>query len=155
MDTLAPTSAISEAVAGRRLARAASLAREADAVARRAVTRASLRAPVHAIDVLLDDLERVNLAGGAATSAPVVAEWLRRVEDEVGAAAPAWVHDVPDTVRLHAAVLRWQGQLLDRCRPDRDGLGDMHEDPLDLLLIPNALGRFPLTPLPRPRSRVA
>jgi len=29
----------------------------------------------------------------------------------------------------------------------------MHEDPLDLLLIPSVLGRLPLTP--RPRSRVA
>jgi len=149
-----PTAMRSAQLAGERLAYAASVAREADTEALRAVTRATARAPVHAIDVLLDDLERVNLAGGAPAGAPVVAAWLQRVETEVGA-APDWVHDVPDTVRLHAAMLRWQGQLLDRCRPDRAGLGDMHEDPLDLLLIPTALGRLPLTPLPRPRSRVA
>lgn len=153
MDNLASTTVRVDPIAGERLARAASVAREADTEARRAHTRASLRAPIHAIDVLLDDLERVNLSGGAATSSPAVAGWLRRVEAEVGVIAPDWVHDVPDTVRLHAAVLRWQGQLLDRCRPDRGGLGDMHEDPLDLLLIPSVLGRLPLTP--RPRSRVA
>lgn len=128
-----------------RLAEASRVAREADVEGRRLTTRAALRAPVHAIDVLLDDLERVNLRGGASTATPEVAEWLRRVEEEVGAPAPDWVREVPDTVRLHAAILRWQGSMLDRCRPDRAGIGDMHEDPLDLLLLPHTA--FPRIPL--------
>jgi len=119
-----------------RLAEASRIARDAAAGVMPGQVRAALRAPVHAIDRLLDDLERLNLRGGAGTEAPAVRDWLARVEGEVGAPAPAWVREVPDTVRLHAAVLRWQGQLLDRCRPDRSGIGDMHEDPLDFLLLP-------------------
>jgi hypothetical protein len=149
LEQIAPPS---EGVAGGRRAvprgRLAEASRRAGAVgveARRLRMRAELRAPVHAIDVLLDDLERVNLAGGAPATAPEVVAWLHRVEAGVGVRAPDWVREVDDTTRLHAAVLRWQGAMLDRCRPDRAGIGDMHDDTLDLLLIPHApMGRFPL-----------
>ena len=120
------------------LADASRVARAA-AATQRERARATLRAPVRSIDLLLDELERVNLRGGATTDTPQVADWLVRLEGEVGLAAPQWVREVPDTVRLHAAILRWQGQLLDHYRPDRRGIGDMHDDPLDFILLPPAV----------------
>jgi len=119
-----------------RLADTSRVARDAAAEARRGRPGAALRAPVRSIDVLLDELERVNLAGGATTATSAVVDWLARLEDAVGARAPEWVREVPDTARLHAAILRWQGELLDRCRPDRRGIGDMHDEPLDAVLPP-------------------
>jgi len=107
------------------------------------------RRPVRAIDLLLDELERFNLAGGALTSAAAVMDWLSQVQAAVGIAIPGWVLSVPDTVRLHAAMLRWQGALLTACHPERDQLGDLHDDPLDLLLLPSA----PAAMVPN-RSRV-
>jgi hypothetical protein len=125
------------------LAEASRLATEARTGLRPSQLRRTLRAPIRAIDLLLDDLECVNLAGGAPSSSPEVVAWIARVEEQVGMQAPSWVHAVEDTVRLHAAVLRWQGILLDGFRPDRARLGDMHEDPIDLLLLPHApLGPF-------------
>jgi len=138
-------------LADRRLAEASRVARQADSDARGIRVRESLRAPVRAIDRLLDDLERLNLRGGTSAEAPEVVAWLGRVEDEAGLSVPAWVREVPDTVRLHAAILRWQGTLLDICRPDRGALPERH-DPLDLLLLPHA--GVPSLPL-RPRRRVA
>jgi hypothetical protein len=114
------------------------------------------RRPVRALDVLLDELERFNLAGGADTSTPPVLGWLAQVEAAVGLPIPGWVLGVPDTVRLHAAMLRWQGALLSLCRPDRDAMGDLHDDPLDVLLLssippPDRL----FQPRPRVRRQVA
>ena len=93
------------------------------------------RRPVRALDVLLGELERFNLDGGALTSSPAVLDWLAQVELAVGLPVPGWVLSMSDTVRLHAAMLRWQGALLSACRPDRDDIADLHEDPLDLLLL--------------------
>lgn len=93
------------------------------------------RVPVRALDVLLDELERFNLAGGALTSSPKVLHWLAQVQAAVGTAVPGWVLSVSDTVHLHAAMLRWQGMLLSACHPERDELADAHDDPLDLLLL--------------------
>lgn len=98
------------------------------------------RQPVRALDVLLDELERFNLAGGALTSSPRVMAWLGQVQGSVGMPIPGWVLSVPDTVRLHAAMLRWQGQLLSACHPEREDMADVHDDPLDLLLLPHAPG---------------
>jgi hypothetical protein len=98
--------------------------------------------------VLLDELERFNLAGGALTSAPAVMDWLGQVQGAVRMPIPGWVLSVPDTVRLHAAMLRWQGMLLSACHPEREAMADAHDDPLDLLLLP------PQAILPgRPRVR--
>ncbi|HZS15778.1 MAG TPA: hypothetical protein VFC09_14380 [Candidatus Dormibacteraeota bacterium] len=93
------------------------------------------RRPVRALDLLLDELERFNLAGGALTSSPDVLDWLGQVQAAVGTPVPGWVLAVPDTVRLHAAMLRWQGTLLNACHPERDQLGDLHDDLIDLLLL--------------------
>jgi len=112
------------------------------------------RRPVRALDVLLGELERFNLAGGALTSTPEVMEWLAQVEDAVALPVPGWVLSMSDTVRLHAAMLRWQGLLLTACRPERDDIPDMHEDPLDLLLLA-ADGDGMLRPRPRVRRQVA
>lgn len=112
------------------------------------------RSPVRALDVLLDELERFNLAGGALTSAPPVMEWLGQVQAAVRMPIPGWVLSVPDTVRLHAAMLRWQGTLLSACHPERDAMADAHDDPLDLLLLappPRAV----LPGRPRIRRQVA
>ncbi|HEV7677681.1 MAG TPA: hypothetical protein VGQ42_03850 [Candidatus Dormibacteraeota bacterium] len=131
------------------------MARNADLALEQQRRQGAERRAIRAIDVLLDDLERVNLGGGATTESPRVIRWLAQVETEVGIAVPAWVAAVPDTVRLHAAILRWQGALLDQWRPERGHIGDMHEDPLDLLLIPEAtLGRM-RTGRPRVRRQVA
>lgn len=132
--------------------------RDAGAEARRTPERTAMRAPVRAIDARLDELERLNLAGGASAGSPRVVAWLAEVEEEVGFAAPRWVHEVPDTVALHAAVLRWQGSLLDRCHPERSALEDSREDPLDLLFLRHlGLEPFPLVPrrVVRVRRRVA
>lgn len=138
-----------------RLAEAIRVARNADLALEQQRRQGAERRAIRAIDVLLDDLERVNLGGGATTESPRVIRWLAQVETEVGIAVPAWVAAVPDTVRLHAAILRWQGALLDQWRPERGHIGDMHEDPLDLLLIPEAtLGRM-RTGRPRVRRQVA
>ncbi|HXA30399.1 MAG TPA: hypothetical protein VN193_16820 [Candidatus Angelobacter sp.] len=112
------------------------------------------RRPVRAIDVLLGELERFNLAGGALTSSDAVVDWLSQVELAVGLPVPAWVLSMSDTVRLHAAMLRWQGALLSACHPDRDEIADLHEDPLDLLLL-TAGGEAMLRPRPRVRRQVA
>lgn len=96
------------------------------------------RRPVRALDVLLDELERFNLAGGALTSSAAVMDWLGQVQGAVRMPIPGWVLSVPDTVRLHAAMLRWQGMLLSACHPERDQLADAHDDPLDLLLLPRS-----------------
>jgi hypothetical protein len=112
--------------------------RDAAVDTRRQRSQAGPRRPVRAIDVLLDELERFNLAGGAITASPPVLTWLAQVEVAVGLPVPGWVLAVPDTVRLHAAMLRWQGALLSQCRPDRDDIGDLRDDPLDLLLLSSA-----------------
>jgi hypothetical protein len=112
------------------------------------------RRPVRALDVLLGELERFNLAGGALTSSPEVLDWLTQVEAEVGLAVPGWVLSMSDTVRLHAAMLRWQGALLSACRPERDDIADLHEDPLDLLLL-SAGAEELLRSRPRVRREVA
>jgi hypothetical protein len=138
-----------------RLAEATRAARDADLALEHMRRQGAERRAIRAIDVLLDELERVNLGGGATTESPRVIRWLARVETEVGITVPAWVAAVPDTVRLHATILRWQGVLLDEWRPERGHIGDMHEDPLDLLLIPGAaLGRM-RGGRPRVRRRVA
>lgn len=138
------------------LADASRAVRDAAADMRRQRRQAAARRPIRAIDVLLGDLERFNLAGGAPTSDRAVRDWLAQVEVAVGMPVPAWVMSVPDTVRLHAAMLRWQGALLSECRPERDDIGDLHDDPLDLLLLssmppPEGL----LQPRPRVRRQVA
>lgn len=112
------------------------------------------RRSVRALDLLIGELERFNLEGGASTSTPEVLGWLAGVEAALDMCIPGWVLSMPDTVRLHAAVLRWQGLLLGACRPDGDEIPDLHEDPIDLLLLPAAAGR--LEPVrPRPRRQVA
>jgi hypothetical protein len=123
---------------GSPMSEAARMVREAAATMQRQRRQAAVRRPVRAIDVLLDELERFNLAGGALTSSPPVMDWLAQVELAVGQPAPGWVLAVSDTVHLHAAMLRWQGALLTQCRPERDAIGDLHEDPIDLLLLPGA-----------------
>ena len=138
------------------LADASRAVRDAAVDTQRRLRQARVRRPVRAIDVLLDELERFNLAGGAVTSAPAVLDWLAQVELAVGIPVPGWVLAVPDTVRLHAAMLRWQGALLSLCRPERGEIGDLHDDPLDLLLlssVPPPQGL--LQPRPRVRRQVA
>jgi hypothetical protein len=146
---------VAEEQAGGSVAIGAQIARDAAVEGERLRRQGAARRPVRALDLLLDDLERVNLRGGASTSAPHVVEWLDEVQTEVGLPLPAWVLAVPDTVRLHAAMLRWQGALLDMCRPERDGICDLHEDPIDFLLLPGApLGRL-LPSRQRVRRQVA
>jgi hypothetical protein len=145
---------VQEQESGSGVAIGAQIARDAAVEGERLRRQGAARRPVRALDVLLDDLERVNLRGGASTAAPQVVDWLAEVESEVGVPLPAWVLAVPDTVRLHAAMLRWQGALLDMCRPERDHIGDLHEDPIDFLLLPGApMGR--LAPRQRVRRQVA
>jgi hypothetical protein len=96
------------------------------------------RRHVRAVDVLLGELERFNLAGGERASSPEVSGWLRHLQGSVSVEVPAWVLAMPDTVQLHAAMLRWQGLLLSAARPERDEIADLHEDPIDLLLLPAA-----------------
>lgn len=91
------------------------------------------RQPVQAIDVMLDELERFNLQGGAPTSAPAVMSWLGQVQEAVGVPIPGWVLSMADTTHLHAAILRWQGILLTACHPERAEIADLHEDPFDLV----------------------
>ena len=133
-----------------RLQRVSRAVRDPGAETSPTLSRAELRAPVRAIDERLDGLERLNLAGGAPMESPAVVAWLARVEEAVGSAAPNWVHEASDTVALHAAVLRWQGGLLDRCHPEREGIADSREDPLDLLFL-RSLGLLggPFPRLPR------
>jgi hypothetical protein len=131
------------------MAEAAQAVRDAASDGERRRHRPNPRRPVRAIDVLLGELERFNLAGGALTSSPDVLDWLAQVEVAVGMPVPGWVLSMSDTVRLHAAMLRWQGALLTACRPERDEIADLHEDPLDLLLL--SAGADGLL---RPRSRV-
>jgi hypothetical protein len=109
---------------------------------------------VRALDVLLGELERFNLAGGALTSSPEVLDWLTQVEGAVGLAVPGWVLSMSDTVRLHAAMLRWQGALLSACHPERDDIADLHEDPLDVLLLSAGADGL-LRSRPRVRREVA
>ena len=138
------------------LAEASRVARAADSERKLSEVRRRLRAPIRAIDLLLDELERINLRGGAPISAPSVAAWLDQVEVAVGAPAPQWVRDVPDTARLHAEVLRWQGAMLDHVRPERTQFHDLREDPLDLWLFPRPLYGQPVEPLrARPGRYVA
>jgi hypothetical protein len=112
------------------------------------------RSAVRALDVLLGELERFNLAGGALTSTPAVMGWLVQVEGAVRTPIPGWVLSMADTVRLHAAMLRWQGALLTACRPERDQIADLHEDPLDLLLLSPGADRL-IAPRSRLRRQVA
>jgi hypothetical protein len=136
------------------MADAARAVRDAAYDGERRRRRPDPRGPVRALDVLLDELERFNLAGGALTSSVPVMDWLGQVEDAVGACVPGWVLSMSDTVRLHAAMLRWQGALLTACHPERDQIGDLHEDPLDLLLLAPDPGRL-LPRRPRLRRQVA
>ncbi len=136
------------------MAQAARAVREAAVERDRRRRSPDPRTPVRALDVLLDELERFNLAGGALTSSPRVLDWLTQVQAAVSVAIPGWVVSVPDTVRLHAAMLRWQGMLLSACHPERDDMVDAHDDPLDLLLLP-AVPPAILPGRPRVRRQVA
>jgi len=142
------------AVAARPMADASRAVRDAAAETTRLRRIPNPRSPVRALDVLLDELERFNLAGGALTSTPQVMDWLGQVQSAVRMPIPGWVLSVPDTVRLHAAMLRWQGILLSACHPERDAMPDAHDDPLDLLLLPQS-PRAVLPGRPRIRRQVA
>jgi hypothetical protein len=136
------------------MAEAARVIRDAAADRGRRLRTPDPRTPVRALDVLLDELERFNLAGGALTSSPAVMDWLGQVQSGVRLPIPGWVLSVPDTVRLHAAMLRWQGVLLSACHPERDGMGDVHDEPLDLLLLSHGAPAL-LPGRPRIRRQVA
>ena len=115
------------------LAEASRAARDAACDVERQRREPNPRHPIHAIDRLLDELERFNLAGGAPTSAPAVMSWLGDLQQAVGVPIPGWVLSMSDTTHLHAAMLRWQGMLLTACRPERAQIPDLHEDPFDLV----------------------
>jgi hypothetical protein len=137
------------------MAAASQMVRDAVVDMQRQRRLANVRRPVRAIDVLLDELERFNLAGGVQITSPAVTDWLAQVELAVGLPVPGWVVAVSDTVRLHASILRWQGALLTQCRPERENIGDLHEDPLDLLLLQGSPVDRMVQPRPRVRRQVA
>lgn len=136
------------------LAEASRAVRDAASDRQRQRSLPNPRRAVRALDVLLGELERFNLAGGALTSSPEVLDWLTQVEGAVGLPVPGWVLSMSDTVRLHAAMLRWQGALLSACHPERDDIADLHEDPLDVLLLSAGADGL-LRSRPRVRREVA
>jgi transposase InsO family protein len=76
---------------------------------------------VAAIDEMLETLERMHLDRNRVVSRMVRCR-LRRLEQEVGLPLPRRVMRARNTVRLHAALLDWQDEVLDEVVPSRRAL---------------------------------
>ena len=91
--------------------------------------RARARRRIAAIDEMLDELERMHLDRNRVISRMVRCR-LRRLEQEVGMPLPRRVVRARNTVRLHAALLDWQDEVLDAVVPARRALleGDARDE---------------------------
>jgi hypothetical protein len=94
--------------------------------------RARARRRVGAIDEMLDVLERMHLNRDRVIDSMIRCR-LRRLEQEVGLPMPRQVVRARNTVRLHAALLDWQDEVLDQVFPWRRALlaSDEVDDPAD------------------------
>lgn len=120
------------------IARASSeIRRFVEAAQRAAVRRAQARRRVAAIDELLAVLEARHLLRQR-TMDRLLRARVRRLEQEVGLPLPRKVVRARNTVRLHAALLDWQEEVLDHVAPWRrrfpdvaadDDLGDGEDEP--------------------------
>lgn len=79
-----------------------------------------VRRQVAVIDALLYVLEERHLSGDRRVD-EVVAQWLRRLGDEVALPLPREVVRARDTIRLHGALLDWMETVLDELIPGRRG----------------------------------
>lgn len=101
----------------RRASAEASRARD-EALARLVRERQRRRA-VRAVDELVDALEDLNLSGRGRQTTALMPGWLRRLELEACRPLPPRVSQARNPVRLHAALLDWQEELLDEAVPGR------------------------------------
>ena len=88
--------------------------------------RALARRRLTAIDRLLDDLEHRHLMGDR-TFDRITRRRVRGLESVVGLPLPRRAVRARNTVRLHAALLDWQEDLLNVIRPDRAEYTDADE----------------------------
>jgi hypothetical protein len=84
------------------------------------------RRRVAAIDELLDVLELKHLSRDRAIDRMIRCR-LRRLEQEVGLPLPRKAMRARNTVRLHAALLDWQDEVLDEVVPSRRALLESDE----------------------------
>jgi hypothetical protein len=83
-----------------------------------ALERARTRRRVAAIDEMLEELERMHLDRNRVISRMIRLR-VRRLEQVVGLPLPRRVVRARNTVRLHAALLDWQEEVLDVVVPVR------------------------------------
>ena len=88
---------------------------------RESLEHARARRRVGAIDEMLDVLELMHLNRDRVIDRMVRLR-LRRLEEEVGLPLPRQVGRARNTVRLHAALLDWQDEVLDQLVPARRAL---------------------------------
>jgi hypothetical protein len=77
------------------------------------------RQAVCAVDDLVDALEDLNLSGRGRQATALMPGWLRRLEVEACRPLPPRVSQARVPVKLHAALLDWQEELLDEAVPGR------------------------------------
>ncbi len=84
------------------------------------------RVRVAAIDAMLEILELRHLAGER-TFDKLTRARLRRLERVVGMPLPRKAVRARNTVRLHAALLDWQEQVLNQVAPERRRFDDIYD----------------------------
>jgi hypothetical protein len=94
---------------------------------RRRVDGSRIRRRIKAIDLLIDQLEERHLTGERSFDR-VLRQRLHCLEDEVGVPLPRKAIRARNTVRLHAALLDWQEDLLDSMVPERQHFPDAHDN---------------------------
>ena len=87
---------------------------------------ASIHQRIAAIDALINVLEERHLVGDRFFDLGIRRR-LHRLEREVGMALPRRALRARNTVRLHAALLDWQEDVMDVLRPERSTFLDVHD----------------------------
>ncbi|MHB8718558.1 MAG: hypothetical protein ACYDAC_06670 [Candidatus Dormibacteria bacterium] len=86
-----------------------------------------VRQRVTAIDSFISVLEERHLTGDRVLDR-VLRQRLQHLEAEVGLPLPRKAVRARNTVRLHAALLDWQEEMLDALLPERLAFADVHDD---------------------------
>jgi hypothetical protein len=77
------------------------------------------RDALRATDALIATIEEINLAGRGRETGALVAEEIRGLEMTLGRSVPPTVAKAPTWIKLHAALLDWQEDLLNDACPLR------------------------------------
>ncbi len=93
---------------------------------RRRLDRSRIRQRIAAVDQLINLLEERHLLGNRAFDR-VLRRRLHHLEQEVGLPLPRKAVRARNTVRLHAALLDWQENVLDALLPERLCFPDVHD----------------------------